>query len=135
MNENIDRVTTRRDLLLKDEVYAIAGAAMEVYYVLGAGFLEPVYQEALALEFNGRGISYIREKPVEMFYKGIKLNKVYCPDFICYDKIIIELKSQTRLTTVDEAQIINYLKITSMHVGLLMNYGARPKLEWKRYVI
>lgn len=135
MSEHIDREATRRELILKDEVYAIAGAAMEVYYVLGTGFLEPVYQEALALEFNGRGIPYFREKPLEMFYKGIKLNKVYCPDFICYDKIIVELKSQTRLTAIDEAQIINYLRITGIHVGLLMNFGARPKLEWKRYVI
>lgn len=123
------------ELILKDEVYAIAGAAMEVYYTMGVGFLEPVYQEALALEFNGRGIPYVREKRLELFYKGIQLNKVYCADFVCFDQIIVELKSQSRLTAIEEAQIINYLKITKMHVGLLMNFGARPKLEWKRYVI
>lgn len=123
------------ELILKDEVYAIAGAAMEVYYTLGVGFLEPVYQEALALEFNGRGIQYAREERLKIFYKGIELQKIYRPDFLCYDQIIVELKSQFRLTPLEEGQIINYLKITNMHVGLLINFGARPKLEWKRYVI
>lgn len=123
------------ELILKEEVYAIAGAAMEVYYQLRAGFLEPIYQEALAIEFNGRGIPYEREKRLNIFYKGIELKKVYCPDFLCYGQIILELKAQTRLTGIDEGQIINYLKISHMHVGLLLNFGARPKLEWKRYVI
>jgi len=123
------------ELILKEEVYAIAGAAMEVYYTLGVGFLEPVYQEALAIEFNGRGIPYVREERLKIYYKGIALEKIYRPDFVCYDQIIVELKSQFRLTPVEEGQIINYLKITNMHVGLLMNFGARPKLEWKRYVI
>ena len=103
MQENPDRVATRRELILKDEVYAVAGAAMEVYYVLGAGFLEPVYRETLALEFNGRGIPYVREKRLEMFYKGTMLSKTYCSDFVCYDQIIVELKSQTRLSGLDEA--------------------------------
>ncbi|MEO8041417.1 MAG: GxxExxY protein [Acidobacteriota bacterium] len=123
------------ELILKDEVYAIAGAAMEVYYRLGVGFLEPVYQEALSIELSGRAIPYVREERLKIFYKGIELNKIYRPDFVCYGQIIVELKCQFRLTGVEEAQIINYLKITNMHVGLLMNFGARPKLEWKRYVI
>ena len=123
------------ELKLKDEVYAIAGAAMEVYYSLGAGFLEPVYQEALAIELDRRSIPHEREKRLNIFYKGIQLQKVYCPDFICYDQIILELKAESRLTAIDESQILNYLKISQMHVGLLMNFGARPKLEWKRYVI
>jgi GxxExxY protein len=123
------------ELIFKDEVYAIAGAAMEVYYKLGVGFLEPIYQEALAIEFNGRGIPYVREERLKMLYKGVELKKVYRPDFVCYDEIVVELKAQFRLGSVEEAQIINYLKITNMHLGLLMNFGARPKLEWKRYVI
>jgi GxxExxY protein len=123
------------ELILKDEVYAIAGAAMEVYYTLGVGFLEPVYQEALAFEFTGRGIPYVREERLKIYYKGNALEKTYRPDFVCYEQIIVELKSQFLLTPVEEGQIINYLKITQMHVGLLMNFGARPKLEWKRYVI
>lgn len=123
------------ELILKDEVYAIAGAAMEVYYTLGVGFLEPVYQGALAVELNGRGIPYVREPELEITYKGVLLDKIYRPDFVCFDQIIVKLKSQVGLTAVEEAQIINYLKITNMHVGVLMNFGARPKLEWKRYVI
>ncbi len=101
------------ELILKDEVYAIAGAAMEVYYTLGVGFLEPVYQEALALELNGRGIPYVREERLKIFYKGIPLKKIYRPDFVCYDQIIVELKSQFRLTSLEEGQIINYLRITN----------------------
>ena len=123
------------ELILKEEVCAIAGAAMEVYYTLGVGFLEPVYQEALAIEFDRRRIPYAREESLKIYYKGIALRKIYRPEFVCYDQIIVEMKSQFRLTPVEEAQIINYLKITNMHVGLLINLGARPKLGWKRYVI
>lgn len=123
------------ELIFKDEVYAIAGAAMEVYYTLGVGFLEPVYQAALAIEFNGRGIPYVREPPIEVIYKDVALKKTYRPDFLCFDKIIVELKNQVRLTGVEEAQVINYLKITKKRVGLLMNFGALPVLEWKRYVL
>jgi len=123
------------ELIFKEEVYVIAGAAMEVYYTLGIGFLEPVYQEALAIEFNGRGIPYYREPKLEIAYKDVPLNKTYRPDFVCFDKIIVELKTQVRLSGVDEAQIINYLKITKKRVGLLMNFGSLPKLEWHRYVI
>jgi GxxExxY protein len=123
------------ELIFKDEVYAIAGAAMEVYYKLGIGFLEPVYQGALAIELNGRGIPYVREPKIAVVYKDIPLDKTYRPDFVCYDQIIVELKTQLRLTGVEEEQIINYLKITKKRVGLLMNFGALPQLEWKRYVV
>ena len=123
------------ELILRDEVFAIVGAAMEVYYTLGVGFVEPVYQGSLAIEFNGRGIPYVREPVLEIAYKGVPLSKTFRPDFVCYEQIIVELKCQFRLTGIEEAQIINYLKITNMHVGLLMNFGARPKLEWNRYVI
>ena len=122
------------ELIFRDEVYAIAGAAMAVYYTLGIGFLEPVYQAALAVELNSRGIPYVREPRIEV-YKDVPLNKIYRPDFVCFDQIIVELKTQFRLTGVEEAQIINYLKITKKRVGLLMNFGSLPKLEWKRYVI
>ena len=86
------------DLILGDEVYAVVGAAMEVYYKLGIGFLEPVYQAALAVEFNGRGIPYVKEPKVEVLYKDVPLNKTYRPDFICFDPIISEMKTQFRLT-------------------------------------
>ena len=123
------------ELIYKDEVYAIAGAAMEVYYTLGIGFLEPVYQEALAIEFTDRGVPYYREPTIEIAYKDVRLSKTYRPDFVCFDKIIVELKTQVRLSGVEEAQIINYLKITKKRAGLLVNFGSLPKLEWKRYVI
>lgn len=123
------------ELILKDEVYAIVGAAMEVYYTLGVGFAEPVYQCALAIEFERRRVPFAREPKLEVVYKGVPLNKTFRPDFVCYDQVIVELKCQFRLTGVEESQIINYMRITSLHVGLLMNFGARPKLEWSRYVI
>ena len=123
------------ELILGDEVYAIAGAAMEVYYQLGAGFLESVYQEALEIELARRRIPFEAQKPLDMFYKDVKLKKEYIPDFVCYKQIIVEIKTLERLSNIEVAQIINYLKITKMRVGLLINFGARPKLEWKRYVI
>ena len=123
------------ELLLKDEVYAIVGAAMEVYYQLGSGFLEPVYQEALEIELNRRRLPFESQKPLKLFYKNVELKKEYIPDFVCYEQIIVEIKSLERLTNIEVAQLINYLKITKMHVGMLINFGSRPKLEWKRYVI
>lgn len=122
------------ELVLKDEVYAIAGAAMEVYYQLGSGFLEPVYQESMQLELAHRRIPFRAQSALELFYKDIKLEKKYFPDFVCYEEIIVELKVLDRLTNIEVAQLMNYLKITKMPVGLLVNFGAFPKLEWKRYV-
>ena len=123
------------ELLLQDEVYAIMGAAMEVYYKVGTGFLEPIYQEMLSLEMNSRGIPYEAEKELLIEYKGVTLRKTYRADFICYGQILMELKALDRLSNVDVAQILNYMKITNMRVGLLVNFGARPKLEWKRFVM
>jgi GxxExxY protein len=122
------------ELILKDEVYAIAGAAMEVYYQLGTGFLEPVYQESLQIELAQRRIPFESQKTLELFYKDVKLEKKYIPDFVCYQQIIVEIKVLERLTNIEVAQLMNYLKITKMPVGLLINFGSRPKLEWKRYV-
>lgn len=123
------------DLLFKDEVYAITGAMFEVYKTLGTGFLEPVYQESLAVEFAARGVPFEREKPLELFYKGARLEKKYVPDFVCFGQIILELKVLPKLTNIEVAQLINYLKITKMKLGILANFGALPRLEWKRYVL
>jgi len=123
------------ELLLKDEVYAIAGAAMEVYYQLGTGFLEAVYHEALQMEMQRRNIPFEAQKSLIINYKDLPLKTAYVPDLICYGQIIIELKVLERLAALQEAQIINYLKISKLRVGLLMNFGARPRLEWKRYVL
>jgi GxxExxY protein len=127
--------TPKERLILEDEVYAIMGAAMEVYYKVGTGFLEPVYQEMLAIEMNGRGIPYEAEKELVLEYKGVTLKKTYRADFICYGQILVEIKALNRLSNIEIAQILNYMKITQMRVGLLINFGARPKLEWKRFVI
>ena len=123
------------ELLFKDEVYAINGAMFEVYKTLGTGFLEPVYQESLAVEFTLRGIRFEREKPLELFYKDALLEKRYVPDFVCFGQIILELKVLPKLTNIEVAQLINYLKITKMKLGILANFGALPRLEWKRYVL
>jgi len=123
------------ELLLRDEVYAVIGAALEVYYNLGSGFLEPVYQQAMEVELNIRQILFEPQKGLKLFYKDVELRKEYIPDFVCYKQIIVEIKALDRLTNIEEAQIINYLKITRMPVGMLVNFGSRPKLEWKRYAL
>ena len=121
------------DLIYKNEAYKIIGAAMEVYNVLGSGFLEAVYQEALEIEFKKRGIPYIREPRLKITYKEIILNKTYEADFVCYDKIIIETKATRQITGTDESQVINYLKAIGFELGLLINFGAES-LEYKRLV-
>lgn len=121
------------DLLLKDEVFRIMGCAFEVYNDLGCGFLEPVYQEALELELTDRGITFERQKPIPIFYKGRQLIRGYIADLIVLGQIVVELKAAQNLTTRDEAQILHYLRATKLRVGLLVNFGAHPKLEWKRF--
>jgi len=121
------------ELIYKNEVYQIIGAAMEVHKELGCGFFEAVYQEALELELMFRKIPYQREKKLNIFYKGILLNKYYEADFICFDKVIVELKALSALTSDNEAQLLNYLKTTNLKVGLLINFG-RQSLEYKRMV-
>jgi GxxExxY protein len=119
-------------LIHKDEVYGIVGAAFEVYNVLGAGFLEAVYQEALEIELTNRGIPFVSQKELRIFYKGQPLRKTYTPDFVAFEKIIVEIKALDHLTTREQAQLLNYLKATGFEVGVLINFGAEAKLEWKR---
>ena len=122
------------ELLYKDEVYAIIGAAMEVHNVLGCGYLEPIYQEALEIELTVRGIPYVSQQVLRVSYKGNLLKKAYVADFVAYRKIIVEIKALTQLSSLEEAQILNYLKATDNEVGLLINFGAE-KLGWKRMVL
>jgi GxxExxY protein len=120
-------------LLYEEETYRIIGAAMEVHKELGAGFLEPVYQEALEVEFVQQGIPYIKETQLPITYKGKTLKKLYIADFVCYNKIIVELKSLKTLTSEHQAQVLNYLKATGMELGLLFNFG-QGSLEHKRII-
>jgi len=122
------------DLLYKDEVYAIVGAAMEVYNDLGPGFLENVYQEATEMEIEARQIPSNPVREIHIKYKGKELKKFYIADLICYNKIIVEIKAMDKLTMKEEGQLINYLKATGMKVGVLINFGHYPSLEWKRLV-
>ncbi|OQY34821.1 MAG: NADH:ubiquinone oxidoreductase [Anaerolineaceae bacterium 4572_5.1] len=123
------------NLIYKDEVYAIIGAAMEVYNALGSGFLEGVYQEALEIESIQRAIPVKAQQEIVILYKGRRLKKFYIADFVAYGKIIIEIKAISKLGKNEEAQLINYLKATGMEIGVLINFGSSPDLEWKRMML
>ena len=118
-------------VVYKEESYKIIGAAMSVHRELGSGFLEAVYQEALEIEFKQQNIPYLREVPLIINYKGHTLQKEYVADFVCYNKIIVELKALDSLAGIHEAQVINYLKATGYKLGLLINFGE-ASLYYKR---
>jgi GxxExxY protein len=118
---------------LKEECYKVIGCCMEVHKELGCGFLEAVYQEALGIELAENEIPFEKEKELDVYYKGRMLDKKYVADFICYDELILELKALQNLTPDHSSQVINYLKATGFHVGLLINFGS-PTLQYKRVV-
>jgi len=120
-------------LILKDEAYAIVGAAMEVHKDKGFGFLEAVYQECMEMELAAQGIPAVPLQEIPTFYKGRKLKKTYIADFVAYGKIIVELKALDKLTSREEAQVLNYLKASGFEIGILINFGG-PSLEFKRIV-
>jgi GxxExxY protein len=122
------------ELIFKEEVYAIIGAAMDVYNSLGPGFAEPVYQEAFGIEMVCRNIPVKPQQELKILYKGKPLQKTYITDYLAYEAIIIEIKALDQLGSREEAQILNYLKATSCQLGLLINFGALHDLEWKRFV-
>ena len=121
-------------LIYEENTYKIIGACIEVHKELGNGFLEAVYQEALQVEFENLRIPFEREKELSVYYKNQKLKKAYKADFICYNKILLELKALTYILSEHESQIINYLKATNLKVGLLINFGEKS-LKHKRFVI
>jgi GxxExxY protein len=114
--------------------HAIIGAALEVHRILGSGFLEAVYQEALGKELGLRNIPFRMQCEIPVFYKGDKLSTTYRADFICFDAIILELKAIRQLTVIEEAQVLHYLKASGLRVALLLNFGA-PSLQQKRFVL
>ena len=123
---------SKSTVLYADEVYAIVGAAIEVHRTLGPGFLEAVYHEALAIEYLAHNVSFSSQKRLPVTYKGHKLKQYYVADFVCFDKIIVEIKAQSELSSIDDAQLLNYLKATGLRVGLLFNFGSTGTLERKR---
>lgn len=109
------------------------GAAMKVHGELGCGFLEAVYHEAMEIEFKERDMPFEREVPLPIHYKGVTLQTAYRADFICFDSVVVELKALTTITSLEEAQLINYLKCTGHETGLLLNFGA-TSLQHKRLI-
>ena len=116
------------------QTYAIIGAAMNVHGILGLGFLEAVYQEAMEYELIALGIPYQREFPLPIQYRDHTLKTSYRTDFLCYDSIVVELKALQKLTGNEEAQVINYLKASNLEKALLINFGS-SSLEYKRLIL
>lgn len=122
------------DVLYREESYSILGACFEVYKEKGCGFLESVYQECLSIEFELQHIPFIAQHPLSLSYKDRPLQQMYLPDFICFDKIIVEIKAVSTLDDIHRAQVHNYLKSTGYKLGLLINFGHHPLLEHERIV-
>lgn len=119
--------------IYEEESYAVRGAIYEVYKTLNCGFLEDVYQHALEKEFELREIPFEAQKPLKILYKGVMCGE-YIPDFVCYDKIIVEIKAVEKLHEKHRAQLLNYLKATGFKLGLLVNFWGFPKVEIVRMV-
>lgn len=123
------------EIIYREESYKIIGACFEVYKQKGCGFTEPVYQECLAIEFGLQGIPFVSQPIVEMDYKGVKLVQHFRPDFVCYEKIVIELKALSKLVDEHRSQTLNYLNANKFRLALLINFGHHPKLEYERIVL
>ena len=122
------------ELILKDEVYDVVGAAIDVHRELGPGFLESIYQEALEIELRAKDIPFVAQQPIAVQYKGVTLKKQYFADLVCFEQIIVEIKALPHLSGTEQAQLLNYLKGTGFPMGILINFGSHGKLEWKRLV-
>jgi GxxExxY protein len=121
-------------LIYKEEAYAIVGACFAVYKEKGCGFLEAVYQECLEIEFAHCGIPFTSQTELPLFYRGRRLKQVYRADFVCYEKVIVEIKAVSELVDEHRAQLLNYLHATGFALGLLVNFGHYPRLEYERLV-
>ena len=121
------------DIIYKEESYKIVGACFEVYKQKGCGFTEAVYHECLKIEFALQNILFISEPIIQLEYKGKLLEQYFKPDFVCYNKIIVELKAVSKLIDEHRAQTLNYLNATNFELGLLINFGHYPKIEHERF--
>lgn len=121
--------------LYRDEAFHIRGAAFDVYRAMGPGFLEGVYQECLAIEFRRRSVPFEPLKALALNYRGEALRQTYIADFVCYGRIIIELKAVRTLAPEHRAQVINYLRAAEMRLGILINFGATPRVEIERFAL
>ena len=122
-------------ILYADESYKIMGACFNVYKALGCGFLEPVYQESLGIEFKYQSIPNVAQKELSLQYRGQQLEHRYKPDYVCFDKIIVELKAVSKLIDEHRAQILNYLYASGYKLGILVNFGHYPQLEYERIAL
>ncbi|HEY8574628.1 GxxExxY protein [Phenylobacterium sp.] len=123
------------NLLFADETFRIRGAVFEVYRTMGPGFLEAVYQECLAIEFAERRIPFVAMQPLHIEYQGRKLRKSYTPDFVCFDRVVLELKVAREIAPEHRAQTLNYLRATGLRLGLLINFGATPEVKIERFAL
>ncbi|HYJ91885.1 MAG TPA: GxxExxY protein [Pyrinomonadaceae bacterium] len=119
-------------ILYKEESYKLIGACFEVYKQKGSGFTEPVYQECLAVEFALQKIPFVVQPEIQMSYKGRLLTQFFKPDFICYEKIIVEIKAMSGLIDAHRSQALNYLNATGFESAILVNFGEFPKLKYER---
>ena len=135
MNHEIHKkheMNSMTHIIYKDESYQLNGACFDVYKEKGCGFLEDVYQECLEIEFELRDIPFETQPPLKLEYKGHSLRKKYIPDFICFGKIIVEIKAVKEITDEHRAQVQNYLKATGYTLGLIINFGHYPKVQIER---
>ena len=128
------RIAEKQQIILKDESYAIVGACFAVYNDKGRGFLEPVYHECLEIEFDWQRIPFLSKPPQTLQYRGHTLVQTFTPDFICYGNIIVELKAVAALIDEHRAQLLNYLNVTGCELGLLVNFGHYPGVEYERII-
>ncbi|MBI2471468.1 MAG: GxxExxY protein [Planctomycetes bacterium] len=122
-------------ILYPDESYAIMGACFNVYKAMGCGFLENVYHECLEIEFEGQEIPFESCEELKLTYRDKQLKQTYKPDFVCYDKIIVEIKAVSNLVDEHKAQVLNYLNASGLKLGILANFGHYPKLEYERFIL
>lgn len=123
------------ELLYREEVYGIIGACMAVHTDKGNGFVEPVYQDALEIELEHLRIPFDTQRNYRIFYRDRPLKHSYTPDLLCFDRIIVEIKAAKSLTDEHRAQLLNYLKVTKLQLGLLVNFGSHSRLEWERIIL